>query len=133
MMEKRKTRAELNPEIRAEHRVIYERLGRERPTLEALIASGDIDPDSITTQGDHYAFRQMVRRLKEERLRRGLTLEEVAKEMGPKMDAPALSRLERGENENPTINTVTQYARALGKRIVWDFVDATQSEGEDRR
>jgi hypothetical protein len=120
-----KTRGESTPEDRAACRVIHEKFSRERPSLKDLVSSGDVDPDSITTQGDYAAFRRLVLRLRQERERQGLSLKAVAERMGPTADAPALSRLERGENDNPTINTIARYAAALGKRIVWGFEDAS--------
>ena len=121
------TRVELTAEQQAAHRVIREQFGREKkgPFLRALISSGEIDPDSVTTVGDHEDFQKMISHLKEERKRLNLNLKDVAERMGSKMDVPALSRLENGENANPTINTVARYARSLGKRIKWEFEDAS--------
>jgi hypothetical protein len=128
-MANQKTRAALTAEQQTEHRVIREKvsetLSRENkgPSLNDLIASGDIDPDSVTTVGDHEDFQELIMTLKEERKRKKLSLKDVAARMGSKVDAPALSRLENGENDNPTINTVARYARALGKRIKWECED----------
>lgn len=130
-MANHETRVELTAEQEAEHRVIREKFGRGKkgPSLNDLIASGEIDPDSVTTVGDYEDFQEMILNLKEERTRQKLSLKEVARRMGSRVDAPALSRLETGENDNPTINTVASYARALGKRIRWEFEDIPQ-DGE---
>ncbi len=121
-----KTRAELTAEQKAEHRVIREKLGRDGrgPSLDDLIASGDVDPDGVTTVGDHEDFQGLILALKEERKRKNLSLKDVAARMGSKADAPAVSRLENGGNDNPTVNTLARYARALGKRIKWECEDA---------
>jgi hypothetical protein len=34
-----------------------------------------------------------------------------------------LSRLENGQQPNPTLNTLTRYARALGKRLALSLED----------
>jgi DNA-binding XRE family transcriptional regulator len=122
-MSKHETRIELPPEDRAKHRVIQETLGRERKDLNDLIASGDIDPESVTTVEDHEEFENMILLLRETRKKLRLSLRDVADLIGPvpKTDAAALSRLESGVNNNPTVNTLFRYARALNRRIVWSL------------
>lgn len=119
------SRVEPTAEEHSARRAIREQPGREKkgPSLRDLIASGEVDPDSVTTVGDHQDFQEMILGLKEERKRLNLSLKDVVERMGSKADVPALSRLENGENDNPTINTVARYARALGKRIKWAFED----------
>jgi transcriptional regulator with XRE-family HTH domain len=46
------------------------------------------------------------------------------------MDRAMISRLENGQVDNPTIATVSRYARALGKRVEVRLVDAG-SGGEE--
>jgi len=36
------------------------------------------------------------------------------------IDKGALSRLENGQQFNPTVNTLTRYVRALGKSMAWE-------------
>jgi DNA-binding XRE family transcriptional regulator len=50
----------------------------------------------------------------------GLSLADMADRTG--MTKPALSRLETGERENPTIATLGRYAAALGKRVRLELV-----------
>lgn len=91
-----------------------------RPTLEELLASGD-----YTEPVPHGQFLEVwssISSLKQERLRAGLSLADVARSSG--MDRAALSRLENGLQPNPTLDTLYRYAAALGKRIVWSFRDA---------
>ena len=40
------------------------------------------------------------------------------------MDRAMISRLENGQVDNPTVATVTRYAKALGKRVGVSLVDA---------
>jgi hypothetical protein len=49
----------------------------------------------------------------------GLSLADMTARSG--IDAPALSRLENGQNPNPTLATLTRYAQALGKHILWSL------------
>jgi transcriptional regulator with XRE-family HTH domain len=53
--------------------------------------------------------------LREERLARGMSLEELA--MRSRIDKAALNRLESGKQSNPTIATLLRYARALDLRV----------------
>jgi hypothetical protein len=46
----------------------------------------------------------------------GFTLAEVSRRCG--IDQPALSRLENGHNQNPTLDTLWRYAAAVGRRLV---------------
>jgi DNA-binding phage protein len=57
----------------------------------------------------------LIARLKRERIRRGLSLGDVAR--ATNQNRSALSRLENGHYPNPTFNTVYRYARALQMRI----------------
>jgi hypothetical protein len=43
------------------------------------------------------------------------------------MDRAMISRLENGQVDNPTIATVSRYAKALGKRVVIRLADAEGS------
>jgi transcriptional regulator with XRE-family HTH domain len=61
-------------------------------------------------------------KLKQERLRAGLSLADVSKRSG--IDSAALSRLENGQQPNPTLDTLYRYAAAVGKQIVWSFRNA---------
>jgi transcriptional regulator with XRE-family HTH domain len=101
------------PQQSAEEKAIRERFSRERPSREALIASGDIDPAESTAVADRIALRRAVLAMKAERERQGLSLADVSLKSG--ITAPALSKLENGRNPNPTVNTLARYARALGK------------------
>jgi len=90
------------------------RFQAERPGLAALLATGDYtDPVS---QGEYWELRQTLLRLKSLREAAGLSLADVSERTG--IDRAALSRLENGITPNPTINTLTRYAEALGKRLV---------------
>ena len=64
---------------------------------------------------DAAVFSKFIKTLRDERLARGLSLEELA--LRSKIDKAALSRLEAGKQSNPTIATLLRYARALDLRL----------------
>jgi transcriptional regulator with XRE-family HTH domain len=67
--------------------------------------------------GDAITFLRFIMSLRRERERLGLSLSDVAERAG--IDKGALSRLENGQQLNPTVNTLTRYVRALGKSMAW--------------
>ncbi len=72
--------------------------------------------------GDLVSFRRFILSLRRERERLGLSLADVAERAG--IDKGALSRLENGQQLNPTVNTLSRYAHALGKSLAWGMVEA---------
>jgi ribosome-binding protein aMBF1 (putative translation factor) len=109
-----------DPQARAEEARVRDALEREYRETGMLKTAGD-----GTTMGDLVAFRRFVMSLRRERERLGLSLADVAERA--KIDKAALSRLENGQQLNPTINTLERYARALGKRLTCGL-----AEEEDR-
>src|SRR5438552_2656679 len=73
---------------------------------------------AINRQG-FVTILRLVSRFKAVRESQGLTLAEVAEQMG--IDAPALSRLETGKMLNPTLATLHKWAEALGQRLEFDL------------
>ena len=71
--------------------------------------------------GELVEFRRFVMTLRRERERRGLSLADVAERA--KVDKAALSRLENGQQLNPTVNTLTRYVRALGMALMWGMFE----------
>jgi transcriptional regulator with XRE-family HTH domain len=60
-------------------------------------------------------LRSLIARLKRERIRKELSLGDIARLT--RVARSAISRLESGEYVNPTLHTVYRYARALGWHI----------------
>ena len=60
-------------------------------------------------------LRVLIARIKGERIRRGLSLRDVARLTN--QAHTAISRLESGQYPNPTLDTLYRYASALGMRI----------------
>jgi len=56
------------------------------------------------------------------REQQGLSISDLAERTG--MDEAMISRLENTNVDNPTVATMTWYAKALGKRVVVSPVDA---------
>jgi DNA-binding XRE family transcriptional regulator len=109
-------------------REIRERFQRDRPSLESLTASGEFTPPM--KQGEYLTLMEFAARMKEVREQKHLSLTDVAIRSG--IDKSAISRLENGLTENPTIGTLSKVARSLGKRIriELDDVEASGARGQ---
>lgn len=101
-----------SPQEVARVRALREKFQREKPTLEMLQASGEYD---VVRQGDYFDFLRALSELKLARERKKLSLAEVARRSG--IDKAALSRLENGQNANPTMKTLEVIARSIGVRL----------------
>ena len=110
-------------EDRARHKAIREKFQKERPSLRELVESGDA-PEPIP-MGLYIELRLALNDLKKARETAGLSLADVAERSG--IDKAALSRLENGVHDNPTVDTLMRYAAALGKKMVWTLQDLAPS------
>jgi ribosome-binding protein aMBF1 (putative translation factor) len=110
------------PEARAEEARSREALDRERRETGSIKSTGD-----STTMGELVTFRRFVMALRRERERLGLSLADVAERA--KIDKGALSRLENGQQLNPTVNTLARYVHALGKTLAWGMTDQPSKGG----
>ena len=99
-----------NPSLRA----MYERGDFDREAYERLTALKAAGPPGRP-------FGDLIAALRAERERQGLSLADVAGRSG--MDRAAIHKLEIGLNKNPTAETLSRYAEALGKRIGWAMTD----------
>jgi transcriptional regulator with XRE-family HTH domain len=111
-------------EDRARHQAIRTKFQAERPTLEQLAASGEYNEPILL--GAYWELAAIVESLRRERERQGLSLGDAAKRSG--IDKAALSRLEGGQNVNPTWNTLSRYAAALGKEVAMTLREVPASE-----
>ncbi|HXT58330.1 MAG TPA: helix-turn-helix transcriptional regulator [Pirellulales bacterium] len=101
----------------------------KKPSLADLAASAEYtDPIS---QGEFWELAEAARALKAERQKAGVTLARVAELSG--IDAAALSRLENGIYDNPTTTTLSRYAHALGKVMVFSLEDDPTAARAARR
>src|SRR5437764_12359332 len=114
MNDKQRKRIQWTAEQRAKHQAIRDAFRDWHPGPEELIASGQaarLDLNVI-----HFPAHDVLQQLKASRESAGLTLAEVSARCG--IDQPALSRLENGRNQNPTIDTLWRYAAAVGMRLM---------------
>jgi DNA-binding Xre family transcriptional regulator len=106
-------KAERTPEETARLKADRERYQREKPSPEQLLAeSGQAD---FIPLGELLLLRRLASELRAERERQGVTLAELSDRTG--IDATALSRLETGRHDNPTVGTLYRIAAALGREI----------------
>jgi len=107
-----------------------ERYQREKPTPKQLLAEGG--HKEFVSLGELMFLHQVMAALKKERERQGLTLADLSERAG--IDQAALSRLETGNNGNPTLETLYRIASALGKAIVCVLQEAAgdRSAGTQR-
>jgi DNA-binding XRE family transcriptional regulator len=111
------------PEDRARHKATRDRFQRERPTPQELLASGDYTHP--IPHGVGMALRVALHELKKAREVAGMSLADVAEKSG--IDKAALSRLENGVHDNPTVETLMRYASAVGKQLTWSLQDLAPS------
>jgi DNA-binding Xre family transcriptional regulator len=98
------------PEHRAEEERVRELVREEFPPAKVHAAEDD-------------ALVSALAELRRERERQGLSLTDLSERTG--IDRATISKLETGKVPNPTLETLTRYARALGKRLAWTLEDAT--------
>jgi len=72
------------------------------------------------------AMQHIMAVLKAERMQKGLSLSDMKELTG--IERSTLSRLENHEEANPTVNTLTRYAEAAGKKMFIVLVDADDVE-----
>ncbi len=96
----------LTPEEAAKYRKIREQIEEEKPEINARI-KGQLEGAST--------LQRVFGQLKGVREAKGLSLRDIQDLTG--IDASALSKLERGERENFTVDTLVRYAQALGKQV----------------
>jgi DNA-binding XRE family transcriptional regulator len=99
---------------------------RSRPSLESLVRSGEFTPP--IKQGEYLVLMKFAAMMKQARKERQLSLTQVASRSG--IDKAAISRLENGLTENPTIGTLNKIARSLGKRIRIELEDERRAKAQ---
>ena len=107
------------PEQRTQHQAIRDAFRDWHPGPEELIASGAAARLGLDVV--HSPAKELLRHLKASREAAGLTLADVSARCG--IDQPALSRLENGHTQNPTVDTLWRYAAAVGQRLVLSTED----------
>jgi len=116
------------PEQIAELKAVRERYQRDKPTPEQLLAESG--HESFVRLGDYLMLLSLMAEFKKERERQKLTMAQLAEKSG--IDQAALSRLENGKNANPTLDTMSRIAAALGKMISYSLVDVPKKAKRTR-
>jgi DNA-binding XRE family transcriptional regulator len=94
----------------------------KRPSLPDLLATGEYtDP---VPQAEYVMMLELAAELKRARQGRKLSLADVAKRSG--IDKAALSRIESGQNTNPTVATLETIARSIGARLRFKLETTTR-------
>lgn len=119
MNDRRSKTIQWTPEQRAQHRAIRDAFRDGRPGPEELIASGAAAQLGLNVI--HFPAQELLRQLKAAREAAGWTLADIATRCG--IDQPALSRLENGLAQNPTLEALWRYTAAIGKRLVLSAED----------
>jgi predicted XRE-type DNA-binding protein len=123
MNDKQRKMIKWTPEKRAQHQAIRDAFRTWHPGPEELIASGEAARLGLDVI--HFPAQELLRQLKTWREAAALTLADVSARCG--IDQPALSRLENGRTQNPTLDTLWRYAAALGKRLVLSAEDIKET------
>jgi len=108
-----------------QRRIIMDLTDQQRAALKKVDAEVEAEKEEITRKArqafaEQKAFEtELVKAaclLAAARQERGISLSKLAELTG--MTRQALSRIERGENKNPTFNTLQRIAAALGKQVI---------------
>ena len=105
----------LTEEEAAKYRRIRELVAEELPDLRARAKARLRELREAT---------EVFAALRKIREAQGLSLADVQRLTG--IDRSALSKLERGERVNFTVDTMTRYAAAVGKHILFQLADAEE-------
>jgi hypothetical protein len=106
----------LSEEDRVKYRRLREQLDREKPEILELARRFKREQDAANSD-----LLEACQLLKNERERQGLSLSDIEERTG--ITRSALSRLENGLSNNPTVATLNRYALALGKHLVISLAD----------
>jgi len=110
--EVRSVRKSLTEEERIRHRAIRQQIEQEKGEL--IVRGREI-------KAKHARLREAVRMLKAAREALGLSLNDIKERTG--IEKGNLSRLENATKPNPTVDTLTRYANAVGKELVITLID----------
>lgn len=106
----------LSDEDRRKYDGIRRQLDGERNEILAEARRRKRVHDALTAE-----LRHAFRILKQERIAQGLSLADMQERTG--MSRSAISRLENDESANPTMETLSRYAEALGKELAITLSD----------
>lgn len=107
----RRVQRPLTPEQKAEYKKVLQQIEEEKPRLREIGRKAKAEYDARQAK-----LREAVAALKSAREEQGLSLADIRQRTG--IDKANLSRLENAADPNPTFDTLTRYAEAVGKEIV---------------
>jgi hypothetical protein len=110
----------LTPEEAAHYKALRAQIEEELPDLMAV-------GRALRDRHRGVPVQEAARKLKEERERQGLTLEQVVQSSG--LDATLLTKLENDVNHDPTVASLTRYAQALGKSLEILLIESGAATG----
>jgi DNA-binding XRE family transcriptional regulator len=116
----KRTTRQLSDEDRAKLRQVREQIEQEKPEIVAKGRALKKAHDAAVSQ-----LREAFMLLRSQREAQGLSLTELRDRTG--IGRSALSRLENDPEPNPTITTLIRVADALGKDILIQLVDKSNS------
>ncbi len=116
MRKAKRVKGALTSAERRKYREMRERLDAERDEIVAEARQRKRVRDAVTAE-----LRQAFRILKKERQAQGLSLADMQDRTG--MSRSQISRLENDDSANPTMETLTRYAEALGKELAITLTD----------
>ncbi|WP_406694456.1 helix-turn-helix transcriptional regulator [Singulisphaera sp. Ch08] len=97
----------------AELEAIREQFQAERPGPSSLVDRGEIDEP--IPHGQFVELLSLVDQIKRAREQGGVSITDLSQQSG--LTRAAISRLENGWNNNPTLDTLYRYALAAGMHI----------------
>lgn len=112
----KRVKRELTTAERRRYRDVRKALDAERDEIITEARRRKRVHDAVTAE-----LREAFRILKKERQAQGLSLADMQARTG--MSRSAISRLENDDSANPTIETLTRYAEALGKQLAIKLTD----------
>jgi DNA-binding XRE family transcriptional regulator len=113
MIRKRSIKKTRNAAEASRLQALRDHFQKKRPSLADLLATGDYTEPA--PQSEFLMVLELAAELKRARKDRRLSLADVARRSG--IDKAALSRIENGQNTNPTIGTLETIARSIGTRL----------------
>jgi hypothetical protein len=102
----------LTPEERSRHQRIRQQVEGEKSELMA---------HGRRAKAHHTRLQEALAELKATRQKMGLSLTDIGARTG--IEKSNLSRLENAPHPNPTVDTLTRYATAVGKEIVITLIE----------
>src|SRR5437773_12562857 len=98
------------PEQEAEEKAIRQRYQTEKPSLQTLLDSGDIQ--QVFTMGEYWELRKTFAAHKAIRVQQAVSIADLASGAG--LDQASISQLEGDQVDNVDIATVAGFASACG-------------------